>query len=389
LKRQAGISLDSYVDLTYGALAIYLGSTPKDLIENAALAVLNPNTFFGDSIPPGMAEKFWEMESCTISEFATILSGRSELVPHQDFTAFRMKPFLRLGTGNVICVNPGFVQEKLEIGLFWTIVNNLQGEDRKNAFDTWGKLFEAYVNQILGTAVNPAKEKYIPCPDFTKKKHHHEAFDGILLAGRVCAVFECKGGFLPNNAKYAESLDEFLKGLEKKFATDPGAGLEQLVRKISQVFAAHKNDQRELEGIDLSQIDIVVPVLVVQDNFVSSFLTVPWLAKSFRDLMRKKTLNHKVVLTSLLVLHVEDVENLHTYVKAGDFSLGECLIQAGKKGDPGPGRLFAFADLLRLFLREKKIDRVPTNDFDRKFREVLDRLCLRFFKQKFEPIEPV
>jgi hypothetical protein len=128
----------------------------------------------------------------------------------------------------------------------------LQGEDRKNAFDTWGKLFEAYVNQILGTAVNPAKEKYIPCPDFTKKKHHHEAFDGILLAGRVCAVFECKGGFLPNNAKYAESLDEFLKGLEKKFATDPGAGLEQLVRKISQVFAAHKNDQRELEGIDLS-----------------------------------------------------------------------------------------------------------------------------------------
>jgi len=204
----------------------------------------------------------------------------------------------------------------------------------------------------------------------------------------VCAVFECKGGFLPNNAKYAESLDEFLKGLEKKFATGSGAGLEQLVRKISQVFAAHKNNQRELEGIDLSQIDIVVPVLVVQDNFVSSFLTVPWLAKSFRDSMRKKTLNHKVVLTSLLVLHVEDVENLHTYVKAGDFSLGECLIQAGMKGDPRPGRLFAFADLLRLFLQEKRIDRVPTNDFDRKFREVLDRLCLRFFNKKFGPIEP-
>jgi hypothetical protein len=329
------------------------------------------------------------MESCTISEFASILPRQSELAPHQDFTAFRMKPFLRLDTGSLICVNPGFVQEKLEIGLFWTIVNNSQGEDRKNAFDTWGRLFEAYVNQILGTAVDPTKEKYVPCPDFIKKKHHHGAFDGILLAGRVCAVFECKGGFLPNNAKYTESLDEFLKGLEKKFGTESGAGLEQLVRKISQVFAAHENGQRELEGIDLSQIDVVVPVLVVQDNFVSSFLTVPWLAKSFRDSMRKKALNHKVVLTSLLALHVEDVENLHTYVKAGDFSLGECLIQAGKNGDPRPGRLFAFADLLRLFLQDKKIDRVPTSDFDRKFREVLDRLCLRFFNKKFGPIEPV
>jgi hypothetical protein len=88
-------------------------------------------------------------------------------------------------------------------------------------------------------------------------------------------------------------------------------------------------------------------------------------------------------------LHVEDVENLHTYIKAGDFSLGECLLQAGKKGDPGPGRLFAFADLLRLFLQEKKIDRVPPNDFDRKCREVLDRLSLRFFNKEFGPIEPV
>jgi len=127
-----------------------------------------------------MADKFWEMESCTISEFASILSEQSELVPHQDFTAFRMKPFLRLDTGTVICVNPGFVQEKLEIGLFWTIVNNLQGQDRKIAFDTWGKLFEAYVNQILETAVNPAKEKYIPCPDFTKRsiitRHSMEFF---------------------------------------------------------------------------------------------------------------------------------------------------------------------------------------------------------------------
>jgi hypothetical protein len=351
LKQRTGVSLDSYVDLTLGALAIYLCRTQKDLIDNSSYAVLNPTTFFGSSVPTEITERFWDMESCTIDELATTLSAPNELVECQDFTAFRMKPFLRLNTGSVICINPGFVREKLEIGLFWTIVNSLQGEDRQKAFDTWGELFETYVNQKLATAVDPGKERYIPRPDFEKKKQHHEAFDGILVSGRVCAVFECKGGFLPNNAKYAENLDHFVEGLEKKFATDAGAGLEQLTRKIAQVFAGDKKEQRYLENIDLSLVDIVVPVLVVQDNFVSSIFTLPWLAKTFRDAMRKKSLNRRVVLTSLLVLHVEDVENVHTYVKAGDFSLAECLLYAGKKGDPGPSRLFAFADLLRLLLR--------------------------------------
>lgn len=76
LKRQAGISLDSYVDLIFGALAIYLCRSPKELIENAGLAVLNPKTFFGSSVPSEMTEQFWQMESCTMSELANMLSGK-------------------------------------------------------------------------------------------------------------------------------------------------------------------------------------------------------------------------------------------------------------------------------------------------------------------------
>jgi hypothetical protein len=210
-----------------------------------------------------------------------------------------------------------------------------------------------------------------------------------LLAGRVCAVFECKGGFLPNNAKYADDLDEFVKALEKKFGTDPNAGVEQLARKIGQVFARDKRVRRELEGIDVSGVDIVVPVLVVQDNFASSFLTVPWLAKSFRDLMRKTAvLDRRVVWTSLLVLHAEDVEKLSTYVKARVFSLSECLLDCSKMGDPGPGRLFSFDQLLRQYLLENKIAKVPPTDLDKKLIGVISRVTMRFFNQPFEPLHP-
>lgn len=256
----------------------------------------------------------------------------------------------------------------------------------KRAFDTWGKLFETYVNQIFEAIAKPALEKYVACPDFKEKKYHHEAFDGILLSGRVCAVVECKGGFLPNSAKYGDSLDQFVKSLEKKFGTESGAGVEQLVRKISQVFAANPKERRDLEGIDLSPVDIIVPVLVVQDNFVSSMFTVPWLAKSFRDLVRKKSINPKVVWTSLLVLHVEDVESIQTYIKTGDFSVGECLLYSGKCGDPGSGQgLFEFSDLFRRFLTEKNIQPVKAGA-DKRFDEILDRVTLRLFNRKFEPL---
>ena len=209
----------------------------------------------------------------------------------------------------------------------------------------------------------------------------------MLLSDRVCVVFEYKGGFLPNKAKYAENIDQFLVSLDQKFGTGPGAGVEQLARKIAQVFAADHKERRILASVDLSNANIVVPVLVVQDGFVTSLFTVPWLAKLFRDSMRKNKLDRNIIWTGLLVLHVEDVENLHTYVKARKFSLAECLLYAAKKGDPGPKRLFSFADILREFLESKKIDKVPMNDFDKKFAEVLDRLSLRLFGRKFERME--
>jgi len=385
LEGRTGLSLNTYVDLTLGLLSAYLGRKPSELVENAGISILGPD-YFGPSVSSETAHKFWEMESTTFDELRTRLSMESELIPCQDFTAFRMRPFVRLDNGKLFCINPGFVQEKLEVGLFWTITNNLQGADRKSAFDAWGKLFEAYINETLQTAVDPAREEYFPRPDFIGKKHHHESFDGILVAGRVCAVFECKGGFLPNDAKYAEDLDEFVKALERKFGTDQRAGVEQLVRKINQVFSRDMKVRRELEGVDVSAVEIVVPVLVVQDNFASSLFTLPWLARSFRDLMRKTAaLDERIVWPSLVVLHVEDVERLSSYVKAGAFTLSECLLDFSAKGDPAPGRLFSFDLLFPEYLREKGIEKVPPTELDRTLRKVLERVSMRFFGRHLEP----
>jgi len=114
--------------------------------------------------------------------------------------------------------------------------------------------------------------------------------------------------------------------------------------------------------------------------------TIPWLAKSFRDLMRKKSLDKKVVLTSLLVLRVEDVESIQTYIQVGHFSVGECLLYAGKRGDPGVSQpVFQFSDLFREFLEEKNVHPVKAGS-DQRFDEIVNRVTLRLFNQKFQPL---
>lgn len=383
-ERESGITLQSYVDLTFGVLTHYLGRNPSELFADAGLALVNPEKFFVASTPTETNERFWATQERTINDTKLELSKSNDLIPQKDFIAFRAKPFLKLSSGSLICPNPGFLQEKLERGLFWTIVNHLEGDARKLAFDAWGALFERYVNEILEKIVEPPKERYFSHPNFKHKKHHHESFDGFLMAGRVCAPIECKGGFLPSNAKYGDELDRFIEALDNRFGTLPGAGVEQLVRKISQIFGTDPAKRRELEGIDLTDVRIIVPVLVVQENFASSMFTAPWLAKSFRDLLRKKSLIRGIVVTSLLVLHVEDVESIQTYIARKQFSVNECLLHAGKCGDPGSsGRLFEFSDLFREFLESKQVGPISSAADDR-FRAILDRVCQRFFNHKFD-----
>jgi hypothetical protein len=384
LLNQSGLSLSEYIDLTVAVLANYLGRTPQELIDNPNISVISPRTYFGPLISTELASRFWQMESATVDALGASLASSSNLLQHQDFTAFRMKPFIQFENGNMVCLNPGFVQEKLETGLFWTIANSLEAKDRQYAFDSWGKLFEAYVNQSFVEAVDPAVERYIPCPDFVGKQHRHESFDAILLSDEVCAVFECKGGFLPNKAKYGDDLDQFLNDLDKKFGTQDGAGVEQLARKMGQIFARDEKTRRKIEGCDLTGIKIVVPVLVVQDSFVSSLLSAPWLIKSFRDLMRKTT-SINVIWPSLLVLHVEDVEKLSLYVRSRAVSLSECLLAISKLGDPSPGKLFSFEGALRGYLAEKEIGKIPDHPLVRKFSEVMNRMTMRLFNRPFEP----
>ena len=197
------------------------------------------------------------MELATIDDLASSLLQPSALKAHHDFIVFRRTPFLKVSEDNAIPIHLGFVQEKLESGLFWTIFNSLSSrQERARLFTDWGHLYERYVSLVISECLEKSGETYSPFPKFADS--NEEAFDGIVSSGKYWVVMEYKGGFLSARAKYSEDEGEFLRELGIKFGEGKGAGIEQLVRKIAAVFALRPNKRRYIKDMDSSSVGVVI-----------------------------------------------------------------------------------------------------------------------------------
>jgi hypothetical protein len=375
-EQSSGITLEDYVDHILGLLTYYITLDFRKLIEDPGLSYIAVKTIFAES-PKDIVEKFWLMELMTMEGLEASLRLPTELKPHLDFIALRRKPFLEVAQDSVIALHLGFVQEKLEAGLFWAIFNSLgTKEERSLLFTNWGHLFEQYVSQLLAKCLGTSTERYFSFPRFSD--NDEEAFDGIVSAGKYLVVMEFKGGFLNANAKYADDADEFVRDLDRKFGAQKGAGIEQLVRKIAAVFAEKPRTRRSLRDFDTSSVRVVIPVLVVQESFVSSELTASYLVDVFGTLKRKERLDSSVIYTFPIVMDVSEVETLKPFLAAGTVSLIDCLMERVRMGSGG---LLSFRDFFRHYRQIKDIKTVPDDETFAHFKEIMDRISLRFFNK--------
>ena len=378
-QQRSGMALEDYVDHVVGLLTYYITLDFEKLIEDPGLACVNLNTFFPET-SKDLTPKFRDMEQTSLDKLETSLTEPSLLKPYHDFIVMRKRPLLEVEAKSAIPMHVGFVQEKLESGLFWAIFNSLKTpEERFSLFTDWGHLFEEYVSRMLAQCCAASKENYIRFPKFLD--NGDEAFDGIISAGKYWVVMEYKGGFLTSIAKYAEDEEEFIKDLEKKFGCEKGAGIEQLARKIGAVFSANPKQRRPLVGLDSSEVKIVVPVLIVQEPFVSSEVTVPYLVDIFGNLKRKQQLDQRVVYTFPIILDVSELESLKPYVTGKRLSMVECLMERVRIGTNG---FLSFRDFFREYLLQRGIERVTDDETLTRFRAIMNRISLRFFNKPFE-----
>lgn len=377
-ERQTGLKLETYLDMNLAVLSYFAIQQPSDLIKDATLFALDPKAFFGVAASEDGA-KYWEMEATSIEGLETRLSKELLGKSIHDFTELRVRPFLTMNQSAVLCINPGFVQEKLESGLFWAIANQLSNEERRQLFEIWGQLFEEYVAWFMHSCINPSRERLLRAPKYSAKKIRHESFDLMLISGSICVLFECKGGFLGRDAKYAENRDVLIGALDKKFGIEEGAAIEQLVRKIGQIFGADTKGRRAVEGVDVTGISQIIPAVVVQDRCASSELTGPWYADRFRNGMSKSGAELSVSCSGVVIVGIEELENLCAAVSAGATTFTECFLRRARMGDPGLGRgVFSFSDAVRAVFTERGIEPSNEGELQERFKSIIHRVSQKF-----------
>jgi len=372
-KAQTGIGLDEYVDFIFGTLAYYFAFKWEQVMENAGLACVNTKTFFAQA--QFAATRWWQIEETTVDSLAQTLQIPNNLKSHHDFIALRRTPFLEVAKDNAIPLHLGFVQEKLEVGLFWAIFNSLKTpEERGKLFTDWGHLFENYVAEILGSSFAAPNEVFTPFPQFAD--NHEESFDGVISAGNRLFVLEYKGGFLKAEAKYAEDEEALIDDVNRKFGKGEDGGLRQLARKMGQVFAADPRMRRVITGVDTTKSTVVIPILIVQDTLVASEIIHPFLYEVFGSLKRMQTFERRITVVGPLVLSVGDIETLRPYLKSGKVSFGECMME---RVGLGGKKHISFHDFFRDYLASRGVGPMWDEDARTLFRQVMDRVSKRFF----------
>jgi hypothetical protein len=375
-QQSTGMTLEDYVDHVLGLLTYYITLDSRKLFADPGPSYIATERIFAES-PKEIVEKFWARELVTIDQLEATLREPTGLIPHLDFIGLRRKPFLETAAGSAVPLHLGFVQEKLEAGLFWAIFNCLSAtEERDFLFTIWGHLFERYVSRTLTKCFASSQTQFSPFSQFSD--NGEEAFDGLVRDGDSLIVMEYKGGFLNASAKYADDEAAFLRDLNRKFGGDKGAGIAQLVRKIGAAFAEDVRRRRPIEGIDTLNTKLVIPVLVVQDSFISSEMTASFLADIFAAMMQKLKLDPSVGCTALVVLDISDVELFKPYVTKGTVSLVDCLIAFVRlRGD----KLLPFRDFFQLYRQDRNIAVVVDDETLERFTQIMNRISQRFFKK--------
>jgi hypothetical protein len=251
--------------------------------------------------------------SASGTEFQTFLAAKN--CGANDFTCFKDKPLFRDGEMFFV-TDAAFLAEKGEAGTFWRINAALSGNDRLQFHGDWGVAFERYINWLVTESVDGLNNKSYPNPKF--EDSGEEVCDAILLCGDSALFMESKGATFTAAAKYGNDPATLSRELEEKLVQTPDQkkGVSQLATRIEQAFS--RKSPRKINGVDLSKITKVFPVLVTRDDIGAALVMNAYLASKFREAFHRKTVT--VTVTPLFSLSAQDVELICGYLKDVSFA---------------------------------------------------------------------
>ena len=307
-----GLTLKEYQYLIFYTLVHYLDLTLEDVLEGHKLFIPSRPLHLED-----LYDKLLKHNGISIDELPNEVYNSLVSTPINEFRVFRDKPLVKMGENAMICIDFNFLADKLESGIFWIIFNQLKESDRGRMFGIWGEAFEKYVGSILKRVVSNTNgetedsKRLIASPKYNDKQGG-ECTDFIIHTDETLILIECKARTLTADARYNGKFHDLERELKAKFVKPEG--VKQLKDAIVNLADKNEDKRRHIEGVDISQIRKIYPVLIVLDEIFSTQWMNWYLDRQFRLIFKQDSIQSGLKVAPLSVLTSSDLEHLEPYL---------------------------------------------------------------------------
>ena len=357
--QMTGLTPQEYQYLILGIVAPYL-RVPPEKIGNTEVWV---NTKPSPSLTP-LYEKLLPHTAIPIDELAeeTLSSLDNE------FLLWRKYPLVKISEDLILCIDIGFLLDKVETGVFWIIHEQLKEKDKgKKIIDLRGEVFEDYAASIIERGINvqtpSSMEKCIISPTYIEKEKK-QCTDIAVCSSKTLILLECKASLLSAQTKFSGDTRKFYQTLKDRII-EP-SGIEQLWNAIHALGHTDEKERREVKGIDICRVKKIYPVLVLSDRIFSLLLLNRFLNSEFQRFVQPNDLEDYLEIMPLTVLTIEDLELLEPYLRDTPFHahLDKWITQFFNRND-----FFPFSQYLRSLMEGE----VRQNTYmDREFKKFSD-----------------
>ncbi len=140
------LTLEDYQYLIFGILRVCLSFTPNDILSGESLFV---NTQPSPTLT-SLYEKLIPHTCISIDELRDEAEKPSGL--KNEYRLWRKYPLVKVSENRILCMDLGFLLDKLQTGGFWTILeqlNKIEKSKGDNLIASWGEVFARYTLSIL------------------------------------------------------------------------------------------------------------------------------------------------------------------------------------------------------------------------------------------------
>ena len=314
-----GLTLEDYQCLIYGILSMVLCHTPE--------AILKGDVRFMDlQSPPSLAplyQKLLKSVSIPIDNLTSALKAETACSLPNEFRLWRKYPLLKISDDKIICMDIGFLADKLDTGAFWIICNELNNKTYGKGADIIGlsgEVFEEYASSIIKRGIDaqtlPNSETCVVSPKFNQKEEK-ECTDIAVKGRETLILLECKAPLLSAKTKFGNDVSQFRLGIKRNVIK----GIRQLCNAIRILCNSDESEKQTLRDIDISGVKKIYPVLVLAAHTFSFPTMSGFLNSEFQRFMKENPEKKESEIMPLTVITTDELEDLEPYLCDTPFSV--------------------------------------------------------------------